>query len=147
MKKTTLNYLLLAGYSIVLSIVAYLLIYAPIVLFNLFSGDTLGGFIFMLFISVFVVILNTLFILWNKAKLEDFSIKTLFFKMVEIFVPIFYLVLIVITWLNVTAGSELLGFLKGVFSTPKSLYILGTSLLGVLVYYFTFAVLFVKLYG
>lgn len=97
MKKTTLNYLLLAAYTMVLSIVAYLIIYAPIVLLNLFSGDTLGGFIFMLFISVFVVFLNTVFILWNKARVEDFSIKVLFFKMVKIFVPIFYLVLIVIS--------------------------------------------------
>lgn len=147
MKNQTLHYLQLAGYSIVLSIVTYMIIYLPVSSLNIISDDLLGGYFFMAYISIFVVILNAFFILWHKARVEDFSIKVLFFKMVKIFIPVFYLVMILSMWINSTGGSELLTFLKGVFSAPKSLYVMATSLLGALVYYFIFSVLFVKLYG
>ncbi|WP_020536498.1 hypothetical protein [Lewinella cohaerens] len=147
MKNQTLHYLQLAGYSIVLSIVTYMIIYLPVSSLNIISDDLLGGYFFMAYISIFVVILNAFFILWNKARVEDFSIRILFFKMVKIFIPVFYLAMILSMWINYTGGSELLAFLKGIFSAPKSLYVMGTSLLGALVYYFVFSVLFVKLYG
>jgi len=145
-RRTLLQYLLLTCFSIVLSTVAYIIIYAPVRLLHIFTGKALGAYFFMAVIFVFVVIMNVLFVLVNKASIGHLSIRMLFLKMAKIFIPIIYVAFFLITWLNSSGTFNLLTFIIELFSQPETRYMLGTLLLGMLTYYFTFSVLIVKLY-
>lgn len=132
-------------YVALISIITYAAIYLPVRLLKI-SDEFLGAFFFMALPAYFVVIGNIIFLLIQSKYIYysmNHKISELFLHLLKVFVPILYLSILVIGWLQ-SSTSSIGDFLSDVFLNSESIYLIFTSLVGVLVYYYIFSCLLLK---